>query len=216
MILPVERRQALTARANAYASQVDKAMPYLLDRGISKPVAEMFNLGYGLRDENDYEARLTIPYVTPAGVVHIKYRCVNPSHHDGDKHAHADCPKYLYEAGGTQHHLYNAQVLIHSADTVVLTEGELDAVCVQAYCGLPAVAFPGVDSWTAHPHWALCFEGVSEVIVVADGDEQGRKAAQRVAKSIGMAARIVEMPIGFDSNKYIAGQGAQAFIERLA
>ena len=213
MTLPTERRKILTAKAMEYAEAVDDVLTYLLSRGISKEAAQLFMLGCAT--DGDYRGRLTIPYVTPGGVVHIKYRCANPAHHEGLKHVHDSCPKYLYEAGN-KHHLFNAQVLIHAADTVVLTEGELDAVCVQAYTGLPAVGYPGVDSWHDKPHFALCFEGVGEVIVVADGDDPGRKSAERVAKSLGFSARVVELPTGFDSNSYIATQGAPAYIERIS
>lgn len=212
MTLPTERRKALTVKAQEYAANLDGVMPYLLSRGISKEAAQLFMLGCAT---GDYRGRLTIPYVTPGGVVHIKYRCANAAHHDGTKHVHESCPKYLYEAG-SKHHLFNAQVLIHAADQVVLTEGELDAVAVQAYTGLPAVGYPGVDSWHDKPHFALCFEGVGEVIVVADGEDVGRRSAERVAKSLGFSARVVELPNGTDSNSYIAEQGAAAYLERIS
>lgn len=212
MILPAERRQALTAKAQEYASNIDHGMEYLLSRGLTKDVAGMFRLGYVTSGE--YAGRLTIPYVTPAGVVQIKYRCTDLSHHDGFKHSHEGCPKYLYEAG-TGQYLFNAQVLIYAAERVVITEGEMDAIAVQAYTGVPAVGYPGVDSWKAHPHWRLCFEGVNEVIVVTDGDKTGKEAARRVAESIGIYARVVDMPLGEDSNSFIASQGAGAYLERL-
>ena len=206
-----ERRRALTAKARALAGNVEQALPYLLSRGISEQVAEMFQLGY-VPHGADRGGRLSIPYVTPAGVVQIKYRCTDQSHAD---HKGLDCPKYMHETGvGT--HLYNAEVLISTSDTVILTEGELDAICVQAYLGIPAVAYPGVGTWKGQQHYRLCFEGVSEVIVVADGDKIGRDAARRVAESIGMAARVVNMPDGFDSNQFIHENGAGAFLERLS
>lgn len=212
MIPPLERRRALTIRAQQFAGNVDKALDYLLSRGLTDEVARMFSLGYVV--EGEFAGRLSIPYSTPGGVLQIKYRCTDASHHEGFKHTNKDCPKYLYESG-TGTHLFNAQVLIHTADTVVVTEGEMDAICVQAYTGIPAVAYPGVDTWQKHPHYRLCFEGVSEVIVVADGDKPGKESAKRVADSIGMSARVVEMPAGEDSNSYIASQGAGAYLERL-
>jgi hypothetical protein len=213
VILPLERRLALAAKAKTYAGNVDQALPYLLSRGITDQVAAMFSLGCVTDD--DMAGRLTIPYATPAGVVQIKYRCTNQSHHDDtQKHIEKDCPKYLYESG-TGTYLYNAQVLIHASEQVVVTEGELDAICVQAYTGMPAVAYPGADTWAKHRHYRLCFEGVSEVIVVPDGDKVGREAARKVAESIGLNARVIDMPAGHDSNSYIAEQGASAFIDRI-
>jgi len=214
MILSPERRSALTAKAKSYAGSVKEVLPYLARRGITGEVAGMFTLGYAA--DGEFARRLTIPYTTPAGVVQIKYRCTDPHHHDdtGLKHIESECPRYLYEAG-TSTHLYNAQVLIHATDRVVITEGELDAICVQAYTGLPAVAYPGVETWKKHAYYRLCFEGVSEVIVVADGDKVGREAAKRVADSIGMNARTVDMPAGHDSNSFLATQGVDEYLKRL-
>lgn len=212
MILPAERRRALTAKSQTYAGNVGSVLPYLLSRGITDEVAAMFSLGCAT--DGDYRGRLTIPYSTPSGVVQIKYRCAEANHHDGFKHTDEHCPKYLYEAG-TSTHLFNAQVLIHASDQVVVTEGELDAICVQAYCGIPAVAYPGADTWKRHPHYRLCFEGVGEVIVVADGDKPGKEAARQVADSIGVHARVIEMPAGEDSNSILATQGAKAYQERI-
>lgn len=212
MIVTPERMAALTATAQSYAGNVDEAVAYLASRGITREVADMFLLGYV--PSGQFAGRLSIPYMTPAGCIHIKYRCTNLAHHQGFKHTDSDCPKYLYESG-TSTHLFNAQVLIHTGDTVVITEGELDAICVQAYCGIPAVAYPGVDTWAKQKYYRMCFEGVSEVVVIADGDPQGKEAARRVAESIGLSARVVEMPTGHDSNSYIASNGAGAFLERL-
>jgi DNA primase len=214
MILPPDRRRAFTQKAQSFAGSVEQVLPYLLSRGITAEVAAMFTLG-AVPAGGEFAGRLSIPYITPAGVVQIKYRCADLSHHDGFKHTADKCPKYLYEAG-TGTHLYNAQVLIHAATQVAVTEGELDAVCIQAYTGIPAVAYPGVDTWGKHRHYRLCFEGVSEVVVVADGDQTGRESARRVAESIGMNARVVDMPSGHDSNSFIASQGAGAFTERFA
>jgi DNA primase len=182
------RRAALTSQAEGYERNLHLAEDYLLERGISLEAAQMFRLGFDA--DGDYEKRLAIPYWTPAGVVNLKMRCTK----------HIDC---------------NAQVLVQTSDTVVVTEGELDAICVQAYCGIPAVAYPGTESWKAHHHWRYCFEGIAEVIVVADGDDAGQGAAKKVADSIGMAARVVNLPTGMDSNQFIQERGANAFAEYI-
>lgn len=207
MISPA-RRAALTAQAEGYERNLHLAESYLLDRGISLEAAQMFRLGYD--SEGTYKGRLAVPYHTPAGVVNLKFRCTR--NHDCKA---TGCKKYLFLPALGQH-LYNAQVLIQTSDTAIVTEGELDAICVQAYCGLPAVAYPGTESWNAHRHWRLCFEGVGEVIVVADGDEPGHAAARKVAESIGMAARVVDLPTGMDSNSVIQEKGANAFLELIS
>jgi hypothetical protein len=201
------RRAALTSQAEGYERNLHLAEDYLLERGISLEAAQMFRLGFDA--DGDYEKRLAIPYWTPAGVVNLKMRCTK--HIDCKT---ANCRKYMAPAALGQH-LYNAQVLVQTSDTVVVTEGELDAICVQAYCGIPAVAYPGTESWKAHHHWRYCFEGIAEVIVVADGDDAGQGAAKKVADSIGMAARVVNLPTGMDSNQFIQERGANAFAEYI-
>lgn len=204
MILSAERRTQLTLKARALTANLNgRAEAYLASRGITREAAGVFMLG--VADRGEFAGRLSIPYLTPGGVVAIKYRAMDGS-----------APKYLNESG-CGIHLYNAQVLIHAADRVVLTEGEMDAITVQAYTGLPAVAYPGVDTWGKERHWRLCFQDAAEVVVVADGDKPGRDAAKRVADSIGSHARVVNMPgnEGMDANQFIAEQGASAFLERI-
>lgn len=204
MISP-ERLAVLTAKAQQYADNIDQGEAYLLSRGISRQVAEIFGLGfvpYGA----EYGGRVSIPYRTPAGVIAIKYRRTDDTQGG---------PKYLNE-NELGVHLYNAPALIRAEHRVVVTEGEFDAICVQAYCGIPAVAYPGADTWMKQPHWRFCFEGIPEVIVVADGDEVGQKAAARVAESIGWSARVVRMPEDAkDSNAFITKYGAEAFVQKL-
>ena len=210
-MLSVERKAALTEKADRYAANIAEAEPYLLSRGISREAGEMFRLGcvpYG----DEYAGRLSIPYVTPTGVVNIKYRCADVSHQPDCRTY--DCVKYYYESG-IGHHL-NARVLIQTPGLVVVTEGELDAVVIQAYCGTPAVAYPGVGSWKKFDHWPLCFEGVGEVVVVADNDDEGKSSAERVADSVGQAARVLRLPKWKDGNEYIHREGHQAFEELLA
>lgn len=206
-MIPASRKRQLTRQAEHFAANLKEVEAYLLSRSIAFEAAEMFGLGYAT--EGQYAGRLAIPYYTPAGVVALKFRCT-----EGHDCKDSKCVKYLYEPGcGT--HLFNAQALI-KADKAVLTEGELDAVCVQAYTGIPAVAYPGATTWQSQRHWPLCFEGLSEVIVIADGDGTGRKAAEQVAKSIGLHARVVDLGDGFDSNSYLAAKGAAAFTERIS
>lgn len=167
-------------------------------------MAEMFKLG-----ATEDGSRLSIPYITRNGVVQIKYRCTLGHDH---RSAEVSCTKY-YGESGSGYHLYNATALIGAGELMVVTEGELDAVMIQAYTGIPAVAYPGVKNW--NPHWRHCFEGIDEVVVVADGDDVGRNAAEQVAKKIGLTARVVDLGDGDDASLFIQREGAQAFLQRL-
>lgn len=209
MLLSKERRKSLESKALALAENVDAAASYLATRGLNKEVAEQFTLGC-VPAGQDYAGRLSIPYITPNGVVQIKYRCTDMSHEQDGKH---NCKaKYIYEAGcGT--HLYNARALIGASEYVILTEGEIDALSVQGLTGIPAVGYPGVKNWK--PFYRLCFTGVSEIVVLADGDDVGRETARRIAEMIGMSARVVDLGDGYDANSFIHEQGVAPFLERL-
>lgn len=216
MMLSQERRNLLGLKAEHYAESLGsngEAAAYLNSRGITEEVAHEFRIGV-VGHDNDFEGRLSIPYLTTTGVVDIKYRCINPAHGD---HRGVSCSKYGKESGlGV--HLYNARALIGNADRVVLTEGEFDAVSVWSLAGYPAVGYPGVDTWTKQEHWRLCFDSVSEVVIIADGDDPGRKAAERVANSFSkmdLLARVVEMPNGHDANSFLITYGIPEFQKRV-
>lgn len=213
MVLTEERRAVLTAKAELFHKSVDQVMPYLAERGITEEAADIFLLG--CPTEGEYLGRLAIPYLTPKGVVGFKYRCTDTDHGD-HKAEELDCKKYLYEPG-VKHQLFNAQALIHAGDLACVTEGELDAITIQVMADIPAVGYPGTSSWqsSGNEHWPLCFEGIPEVVVIADGDEQGRGAAKTVAASIGNTARVVQLGDGYDANSYIVDRGVYEFLERI-
>lgn len=199
-------RNALATRIEAAHLNVHSARAYLDKRQINDESIENFQLGY-----DQSTGRLTIPYLSPAGPWNVKYRCIQ-SHNCKD----AGHGKYLYDAGAGVH-LYNAPALL-AAETVVVVEGEIDAISVNQL-GISAVAYPGTAMWKANPHWRWCFDSLVEVIVVADGDQQGRKAAADVAdslrNSVSADVRVVDLPDGQDSNSYITEHGDVDFMNRL-
>lgn len=221
MRLSRDVRNSLESKAARYAENVDAAADYLSSRGITREVAVEFGLGFVPQGE-EFQGRLSVPYLSPGGVIDIKYRCTNPAHGD---HKGISCPKYGKESGlGV--HLYNGWALIGNSDRVVLTEGEFDAIAVQSLAGYPAVGYPGVDTWKKQEHWRFCFDSVAEVVVVADGDDPGKQAAERVQESFNrmdLLARVVEMPDndwtdangvvhhGHDANSFLVEYGIPEF-----
>lgn len=206
-------RASLELQIEKYQQQAGPAESYLASRGISSAAMTRFRLGYTGDDDNFIiRHRLAIPYLTPVGAWLIKYRCI--ADHNCGENGHG---KYIYEPGSTMH-LFNAAVL-NTADTVVVTEGELDAIAVETQCGISAVAYPGAEMWAKNQAWRWCFDSVSEVIVVADGDEPGQKAASVVTNSIRSAiqgeVRTVHLPVGQDSNSFIAEHGDMEFLETI-
>jgi hypothetical protein len=183
---------------------------YLAGRGLGDDIRLRYRLGQVLDPAPGHEQmydRLAIPYLTPAGVVDLKFRCISGHDCKAEK-----CPKYLATEGGGAR-LYNARAVLAAQETVVVCEGEFDAMAVSAIAGIPAVGYPGVDTWAKNPHWPRVFAGV-DAVVVADGDKPGIAAAKVVARSL-ESARIVILPDGEDGNSMIFKEGPEAFRERL-
>lgn len=191
----------------------DDARDYLCNRLIDHRTYNRYQLGIVAEPAPGHEpmvGRISIPYLTPAGVVDIKFRCIVDHSCKEMK-----CPKYLGLPGGGSR-LYNARaVLAAHNNVVVICEGEFDAMAVSGLAGIPAVGYPGTDTWgkphTAH--WPRVFAGL-DAVVVADGDKPGVASAKAVAASLEQA-RIVHMPEGEDANSMILKDGPEAFRERL-
>jgi DNA primase len=217
--LGTEQREFLERATSAYqdwmgyasqsASLTDDPVGYLVDRGLGDCIAR-YRLGWvvdPLPGHEMFSGRISIPYLTPAGVVNIKFRCIR-DHVCKD----AGCPKYLATEGSGVH-LYNARAVLAAQDTIVLCEGEFDAMAVSALAEVPASGYPGTHAWQQQKHWPRVFAGL-DVVVVADGDDAGIKAAKVAAKSL-PDSRIVVMPDGEDANSMLVKEGADAFRSRL-
>lgn len=213
-----EQRKYLEAATSRYQEHLqfegspssDRAWSYLLERGFDIGVRHRYRLGVvaeALPGHEMMAGRLAIPYLTPAGPVDIKFRCIADHECKATK-----CPKYLATEGGGSR-LFNARAVLVAEDKVVICEGEFDAMAVSALVGVPAVGYPGADTWARCAHWPRVFAGL-DAVVVADGDKPGVAAAKTVARSLA-DARIVHMPDGEDSNSMILKEGPEAFKERL-
>jgi DNA primase len=182
------------------------ALDYLTKRGLA-PAAATFRLGVVRRPlpgHEQYSGRLAIPYLTPSGVVNLRFRCLQD--HD---HAAEHCPKYLsLPDAGTN--LYNVLDLKKDSPHVVVCEGELDAIS-WSLAGIPAVGVPGVDAW--QKHWGRTSLRDFDVIYAAgDGDKAGVKFSSFLAREV--KARPLRFPPGEDSNSLYAQGGADA-LQRL-
>jgi DNA primase len=178
------------------------AEEYLGGRGLLD-AAPQFLLGYVAEPEPGHDHRfsgmLSIPYITPAGVVGFKFRRLTEG-----------SPRYQSPTG-QRHHLFNAQAIIEAFDHILIVEGELDAIAATV-AGFPAVAVPGVNGWK--PHFRRCFDGIERVLVMCDNDlkEDGSNPGQELAKKLTEMlpdAVRVSLPLGEDVNSTLVNQGAQ-------
>lgn len=185
---------------------LDMAGGFLASRGLSREQAIGARLGKcvepAVPEHERFRGMLSIPYLTPGGVVAIKFRQLDP----------ARSPKYDSPAGQTAR-LYNVAALHTTGDTVAVCEGEMDALVMTEVVGIPAVGIPGASHW--QKHWSRCFADYPKVLVVADNDvsnekNPGVRHAERVVKEIGSAARLVLPPADMDLGDWVAEHGPEA------
>jgi DNA primase len=182
--LSSERRNLLERACQTFEAHREEVLGYLEGRGISLRAAEDYRLGCVPQTATEgfeqYAGMLAIPYLTPAGPVHFKFRRLD----DGK-------PKYIGLSGGN--YLYNVKALSDATDTIAICEGELDALVLSA-SGIPSVGIPGASNW--QKHWRYIFADFSRVIAFVDGDDAGRNMAKSLQEKID--ARPVILPDGMD------------------
>jgi DNA primase len=183
---------------------LQEATDYLAGRGIPPEVADTFRLGSVVEPVTGHDmftGMLTIPYDTPNGVVYIKFRTIGT-----DK-------KYLAD-GETR--LFNVNALHRAGGTVVVCEGELDTIIMDAVVGVPAVGVPGVQAWKKH--YPRIFEGFERVLVFADNDSKedgsnpGLEMGKRISREVPQAA-IVRLPAGMDVTDTFLSEGAEFLLD---
>ena len=162
MRLSSSHRQFLLQATHQYASQIHLATEYLATRNLSVEEAQRFHLGVvkdALPGHEQYTGRLAIPYITPSGVVDIRFRAIN----------NAD-PKYM-GMPGAKTSMFNAQVVLTASDYICVTEGEIDCITVSVKTNHPAIGIPGANNWK--PFYSKILDDFETVIVLADGDTAG-------------------------------------------
>lgn len=206
LTLSAGARQTLTAASGRYYQHLDLAGPYLESRGISERAARLSRLGVvsdPIPGHERFEGMLCLPYVTPAGVVAMKFRALDPER----------TPKYDAPVG--QHvRLFNVMALHSDSGVIAICEGELDAIVMTHEVGIPAVGIPGASNM--QDHWVRCFSDFETVLVIADHDiakegkePPGQRHAQKVAKKID-GARVVLPPPGLDLSDWYMAEGPEA------
>jgi DNA primase len=205
--LSVAERNFFELAVTTYQSQLAADIAgqvYLKTRGLTPETAARFRLGVvtsPLAGDEQYRGRLAIPYLTPSGVVNIRYRCLQQ--HDCEGHA-----KYLSREGaGTN--LYNVLDLKRDSPFICVAEGEIDTMSL-SLAGLPAVGVPGVKTW--QKHFSRCLEDYDVIYAFGDGDDAGGKFSAFLAREA--KARPIRMPSGEDCNSLLMKGGAGA-LQRL-
>jgi DNA primase len=205
--LSVVQRKLLARAQETYASHLPEAEEYLAGRGIDLAAARSAGLGV-VRDplpgQERLVGRLAIPYMTGAGPVNMNFRCLQDHSCKEAKHG-----KYQHWQGLSSN-LYNVQALDSAGTAIAIAEGEIDALS-STLAGIPCVGVSGASKW--EDHWNLIFEDFTRVYVWQEGDDAGKKFADRVVMETN--AVRVELPAGEDVNSIWKASGADALRARI-
>ena len=200
------QEKLLQEAAHHYAQAIsDRALGYLAGRGISEETAARFRLGTitdPIEGHQGYEGWLAIPYFTALDLcVGFKFRRLD----DGK-------PKYGAPVG-QKSHLFNVIATLSATKSIVICEGEFDAIIMESNCGIPAVGVPGVAAWK--PYYQKLFNGFDIVYVVGDNDVKedgtnpGAEFSRRVASEVSNS-QIVTLPPGLDITDFYLTNGKEA------
>ena len=203
MRLSSSHRQFLLQATHQYASQIHLAAEYLATRNLSVEEAQRFHLGVvkdALPGHEQYTGRLAIPYITPSGVVDIRFRAIG----------NAD-PKYM-GMPGAKTSMFNAQVVLTASDYICVTEGEIDCITMSVKTNHPSIGIPGANNWK--PFYSKILDDFDTVIVLADGDTAGMDFGKKVSRELSNV-NIVQMPEGHDVNSIVMLEGAEFINERV-
>jgi DNA primase len=162
--LSKSQRELLAKATENYERNLGEALPYLLSRGITEETARMFRLGFVKNPETGhelYQGKLSIPYLTPAGVIDIRFRSL--SNDSG--------PKYLSRPGASTH-IYNIGALSRDNGMLVVCEGEIDTI-IATQVGFIAVGLPGANNWKQF--YSRVLDGWEKIMLFCDGDNAGRE-----------------------------------------
>ena len=200
-------RKSLERATLQYGANLDLAEEYLAGRGIGLESARSVGLGVvvdPIPGQEHLVGRMSIPYLTDYGPVNMNFRCIKD--HICKESGHQ---KYMMWKG-LETNLYNVQVMHYASDWIALAEGEIDAHSA-TISGIPTLGVPGALKWL--DHWNNLLEDFTRIYVFEEGDEGGKKFADRVVSEVN--AIRVKLPFGMDVNKVMIEEGPEALRKRI-
>lgn len=201
--LSKSQRELLAKATENYEQNLAEVLPYLESRGITEATARMFRLGFVVSPETGHElyvGKLAIPYITPSGVIDIRFR--NLSNDAG--------PKYLSRPGATSH-IFNVTALEQDADVLVICEGEIDTI-IATQVGFAAVGLPGANNWK--PFYSRVLADWEKIMLFCDGDNAGREMAKNITRELDNVFPVF-MPENCDVNDVYLQEGAEGLRKRV-
>jgi DNA primase len=194
---------AAKAESVLWSPEGDRARYYLKKRGLTESTILDAHLGYIPGRATDWlringltvPCGITIPWLVGEELWAVKVR------------RSAGIPKYTQIASGSAHGLYNAANL-EGHKTLLLVEGEFDALLAQQECGgLVGVGTLGSASVTLNPHWLPLLAACETILVAYDADKAGMKGAARL-QAMTKRARVIQVPWGKDITEFVLAGGS--------
>lgn len=189
---------------------------YLKSHGLDKELARKYSLGFvnpATVDDNRFTGKLAIPYLTRAGIVAIKYRCVEDHDHKALNHGKYSAPE------GQDARIFNPAAFFDADDLIGVAEGEIDAIVATERLGVPTIGIPGVESWTAHRRaWRRTLEDYGTVLIFVDGDvqrENGSQPGLDMARAIQNDVRGRGRLVRCDQGEDVASMVAKGRLDQL-
>jgi DNA primase len=198
------QRSFLLQATQKYAATIEDASDYLSSRQLSVEEAKVFHLGVvvdPLPGHEPYKGRLAIPYITPSGVVDIRFRDLTGTHD----------AKYMGLVGA-ETTMFNTQAVFAADDYICVTEGEFDCIMMSVKTQHPTVGIPGANNWKKH--YAKILDDFDVVVVLADGDAPGLEFGKKISRELGNV-NIISMPDGEDVNSMMIKNGSEWLDERI-
>jgi DNA primase len=198
------QRSFLLQATQRYAATIEDASDYLSSRQLSVEEAKVFHLGVvvdPLPGHEPYKGRLAIPYITPSGVVDIRFRDLTGTHD----------AKYMGLVGA-ETTMFNTQAVFAADDYICVTEGEFDCIMMSVKTQHPTVGIPGANNWKKH--YAKILDDFDVVVVLADGDAPGLEFGKKISRELGNV-NIISMPDGEDVNSMMIKNGSEWLDERI-
>jgi DNA primase len=236
-------------RSQLREESAGEAIEYLRRRGLSGEVARDFGIGFAppgwdkllalAHDDDDQ-----IEQFADAGLLVVReeegkiydrfrHRIMFPIRDNrgrtiafGGRVLGDDKPKYLnspetpvFNKGRELYGLYEASRAAKNMDKLLVVEGYMDVVALAQFGITNAVATLGTA--TSVEHLEKIYRYSSEVVFCFDGDNAGRKAAQRAMETSlptlkdGRSARFLFLPEGEDPDTLVREIGTDAFNKLL-
>ena len=169
-----------------------EAKEYLKSRGISLKAAKYFLLGV---TEKYGRKLISIPYFANGRIQGVKYRSIH------DK-------IYLAETGSDlKNILLNHQILSEPPpDEVIITEGEMDALCLFSQGYKNVLSLSSGAGQAATGDFIDDLRRVKNIYLCFDNDSEGKRATRELAKRLDYICKTILLPNGYkDINEYFMG-----------